>query len=61
MRAILGEEAELPGTRHCFGSVGDVQLAIDTGRVGFDSARGYNELLGDLLIGPAQGDEMEDF
>jgi len=38
MRAILGEEAELPGTRHCLSPVGDIQLAIDTGRVGFDGS-----------------------
>ena len=57
---MLGEEAELPGARHCLGSVGDVQLAINTGRVGFDGAWGHNELPGDLLVGTAQGYEVED-
>ena len=58
---VLGEDAELPGAGDCLGPVGDVQLAIDTGRVGFDGARGHNELPGDLLVGPAQGHEMENF
>ena len=57
----LGEDTELPGARHCLGPVGDVQLSVDMGRVSFDGARGHNELLGDLLVGPALGDEVEDF
>jgi len=57
----LGEDTELPGARHRLGPVGDVELAIDTGCVGFDGARGYDELLGDLAVGSAQGDEVEDF
>ncbi len=58
---ILGEDAKLPGACDCLGPVGDVQLAIDTGCVGFDGARGYDELPGDLLVGLAQGDEVEHF
>ena len=58
---ILGEDAALPGTGDCLSPVGDVELAIDTGRVGFDGARGYNELPGDLLVGSAQGHEVENF
>ena len=55
------EDAELPGARHRLSPVGDVQLAIDTGRVGFDGARGHDELPGDLLVGSAQSHEMEHF
>ena len=58
---ILGEYAELPGTGDCLGPVGDVELAVDAGRVGFDGAWGYDELPGDLLVGPAQGHEVENF
>jgi hypothetical protein len=42
----LGKETELSGTRHRFGTVGDVGFAIDTGPVCFDSARGDKELPG---------------
>ena len=56
---MLGEEAELPGARHRLSPVGDIQLAINTGRVGFDGARSYNKLPGDLLVGSAQGDQLE--
>ena len=55
----LGEDTELPGARHRLGPVGDVQLAVNTGRVGLDGAWGHKELLGDLLVGPAQGYEVE--
>ena len=58
---ILGEDAKLPGAGHCFGPVGDVELAVDAGRVRLDGARGDDELLRDLLVGPAQGDELEHF
>ena len=58
---FLGENAKLPGACYCFGTVGDIQLAIDIGCVGFNSTRGYDELPGDLLVGFAQGDEVEDF
>src|SRR6266508_2838506 len=56
----LRKDAQLPGARGCLGPVGDVQLTIDTGRVCFDGSWSHNELLGDLLIGLAQGYEMED-
>ncbi len=58
---IIGKDTQLPGVGNCLGPVGDVQLAIDTGRVGFDGAPGYDKLPGDLLVGPAQGYEMEHF
>ena len=58
---ILGKDTQLPGMGNCLGPVGNVQLAIDTGRVGFDGAPGYDKLPGDLLVGPAQGYEMEHF
>ena len=51
----------MPGARHRLGAVGDVQLAIDTGRVGFDGARGHDELTGGLLVDTAQGHELKDF
>jgi hypothetical protein len=54
-----GKDTDLPGAGDCFGPVGDIELAIDTGRVGFDGAPGHDELLSDLLVGPAQGDELE--
>ena len=57
----LWEETELSGARHRFGPVGDIQLAIDACRVGFDCTQGYDELIGDLLVGPAPGHELEDF
>ncbi len=57
---ILGEDTELPGARHRLSPVGDVELAIDTGRVGFDGTPGYDELPGDLLIGAPQGNQVED-
>ena len=52
----LGEDAELPGARRRFGPVGNVQLAIDAGRVGLDRARCHDQLPGDLLVGHALGD-----
>jgi len=55
----FGGYTELPGVCHRLGPIGNVKLAIDTGRVGFDSARRYHELLGDLLVGSTQGREME--
>jgi hypothetical protein len=45
--------------RHSLNPVGDVQLAADASRVGFDSTRGHNKLAGDLLVGLAQGLETE--
>ena len=55
------KDTELPGARYRLGPVGDIELAIDTGRVGFDSAPGHNKLLGDLLVGFAQGHEVKNF
>ncbi len=55
----LGKDAELPGARHRLSSVGNVELAVDAGRVGFDSALGYDKMLSNLLISSAQGHELE--
>ena len=55
----LGEDAKLPGARYGLGPVGHVQLGIDVGRVGFDGARGDDELLRDLWIGPSQGNQVK--
>ena len=52
---------EFPGARHGLGPVGDVELPIDIRAVGFDGARGYDQLPGDFLIGSARGDELQDF
>jgi hypothetical protein len=56
---ILGEDTDLPGSRHRFGPVGDIELAVDTGCMGFDGTRCDNELPGDLLVGSTQGHELE--
>jgi hypothetical protein len=55
----IGENTDL--TRDCLRPVGGIQLAIDAGRVGLDGARRHDQLLRDLLIGFAQGQEREDF
>ena len=55
------EDADLPGARHRLGPVGNIELSVDAGCVGFDRARGYNQLPGNLLIGTTQGEMMEDF
>jgi len=39
-----GEEAELAGAGHRLGAVGHVQFAVDAGGVGFDGARGDDQL-----------------
>ena len=57
----LGEDTELPSARHRLGPIGDIELAVDTGSVGLDGARGHNELSCDLLVGLAQGHEVENF
>lgn len=56
-----GKNAELPCARHRFGPVGDIQLAIDIGCVSLDGTPRHDELLGDLLIGLAQGNQVENF
>lgn len=55
------EDAELPGARRCLGPVNDIQLAIDTGCVSFYGTWGNDQLPGDLLVGSALGDELENF
>lgn len=57
----LGKDAQLPGASNGFGPIGDIQFSIDADCVSFDGTQGYDELLGNLLIGPTQGHEMEHF
>lgn len=56
-----GEDAKLPGACHCFRAIGDVKLAVNVRGVSLDGARSYDELPGNLTIGLAQCDEVEDF
>ena len=51
----------MPGASDGFGPVGDVELAVDAGRVGFNGAWGHDELPGNLLVGPAQSHEVKNF
>ena len=51
----------MPGTGDRLGAIGNIELAIDTGCVGFDGSRSHDELPGDILVGPAQGHELENF
>jgi len=57
----LGKDTQLLGTCDCLSPVGDVEFAIDTGRVGFDGAQCHDELPGNLLVSSAYGHEMEHF
>jgi len=38
----LGKDTQLAGAGDCLGPIGDIELAIDTGRVGFDGTRRHN-------------------
>jgi hypothetical protein len=46
----LGEEAQLPCTSDGFGAVGDIELAVNSGGMGFDRTRADNELASDFKI-----------
>ena len=57
----LKENPKEPGTGDRLGPIGDVEFTVDAGRVGFNGPWRYDELPGDLLVGPAKGHEMEYF
>ncbi len=58
LRARL-EEAHLPGAGQSLGAAAGIQLAVEVVDVGLDRARRDEELMCDLLVGPAGGDEGE--
>ena len=53
------EDAELPGPRDRLGTIGDIEFAVNTAGMGLGGSDSYDKLLGDLLVGPAQGQKLE--
>ncbi len=49
----------MPGSGNGLGPVRNIELTINTGRVGFDGAWGYNQMHGNLLVCLAVRQEME--
>ena len=58
---LEADEAFADGVFDEFGAVVEVELLHEVGAVGFDGFDGDDELLGDLAVGEAVGDEGEDF
>lgn len=57
----LIEEVEGAGFLDGLGAAADVEFAVDVVGVPFDGAEGYDEVVGDLLVGVPGRDEMEYF
>src|SRR4028119_2275604 len=57
----LGQEFELSRPRDGFGAVPDLELVVDGVHGGLCGADGDKEVAGDLGVGPARGQEGQDF
>src|SRR5262245_26937081 len=59
-RRRLTQEAEGPGAGDGLGPVGRAELAEDVTDMLLDRVQYHDELVGDLLVGPAHGQQLED-
>ena len=60
MSTILLDDLEIAANFDGFGSSFGLKLREDIGYVCFDGAFGYKEILGNLIVGEAIGNEFED-
>src|SRR5215467_15422267 len=58
--AGLGDQPELAGAGGGLGAVGRAELAEQVGDVFFDGGEGDHEVVGDLLVGCAGGEPVQD-
>jgi hypothetical protein len=53
------QQAQLSGTRHCFGAPPNLELAKDVPIVSFDDNQGEEKTLADLTVRESLGNELQ--
>ena len=57
----LGDDAPADGEENEFGNAAQIELFHDVGAMGFDGVDAEIQKVGDVFVGFAFGDELEDF
>src|SRR5262249_58971865 len=55
------QQAQRPGAGDSLGAVGCSELVEDVADVFFDGGEGHDQFVGDLLVGPARGQQPQHF